>query len=420
MTDITAQDSLWLNLNLATMADGTRSYGEVRDGAVAIRGDRIAWAGPRAALPDAYRGLPALDGHGGWMTPGLVDCHTHIVHGGNRSEEFEARLNGASYQDIARAGGGILSTVRATREASEDQLAASAARRIRRLMAEGVTLLEVKSGYGLSLDSELKMLRVARALGKALPVGIRTSFLGPHALPPEFAGRPDAYIDDCIRVMLPAVLAEGLADAADAFCETIAFTPQQIERFFDAAVRAGLPVKLHAEQLSDSGGSELVARFGGLSADHIEYLSEAGVHALAQAGTVATLLPGAFYFLSETRKPPVGALRAAGVPMAVATDCNPGTAPMLSVLQAANMACVYFRLTPLEALAGITINAARALGMAGQVGSIETGKQADLAIWDIERPADLVYGMSGMTPATRIYKGRTEEGSGIAASPARA
>lgn len=418
MTVSPANTGLWVDVNLATMSDDTRSFGEIHDGAVVIRDGHIVWVGRRADLPGEHRKLPVHEGAGGWMTPGLVDCHTHIVFAGSRSNEFEARLNGVSYQEIARSGGGIAATVRATRAADATELERLARRRILRLINEGVTLLEIKSGYGLSLESELKMLRVARQLAGKLPVEIRTTFLGAHAVPPEFAGQPDAYIDECIDHMLPAIMQEGLADAVDAFCETIAFTPQQTERYFNAAKAAGLPVKIHAEQLSDSGGAELVARFEGLSADHIEYLSPQGIEAMAKTGVIATLLPGAFYFLSETKVPPVEKLRQAGVPIAVATDCNPGTAPMLSILQAANMACVLFRLTPLEALAGITINGARALGVSDRTGSIEAGKEANLAIWDIDRPADLAYGMSGMSPLFRIFRGYPDGTASFTRAPA--
>jgi len=392
-----AAELLFVNARLATMAGGDDGYGIVEDGAVAVRGGCIAWAGARAAAPAAAR---VHDCGGMWITPGLIDCHTHIVHAGNRSGEWEARLNGASYEDIARAGGGIMSTVRATRAASADELLRQSAPRIAALLAEGVTTLEIKSGYGLDLESEARMLRVARRVGELLPVNVSTTFLGAHALPPEHAGRADDYIDAVCAHMLPALAGEGLVDAVDAFCERIGFTPAQTARVFEAARGLGLPVKLHAEQLSDQGGAALVARYKGLSADHLEWLSEEGVAAMARAGTVAVLLPGAYYFLRETRMPPLDALRAAGVPLAVATDCNPGTSPMSSLLLALNMACTLWRLTPLEALRGCTVNAARALGRA-DIGTLEAGKRADLALWDIARPAELAYAM-GANPCRAV------------------
>jgi imidazolonepropionase len=387
-------DVLYTHARLATLADG---YGIVEDGAVAVRAGRIAWAGRRADAPPAR----AVHDCGGlWLTPGLVDCHTHIVHAGNRSDEWEARLNGATYEDIARAGGGIMSTVRATRAAPEDELLRASLPRIRALLAEGVTLLEIKSGYGLDLASEAKMLRVARRVGEMLPVDVCTTFLGAHALPPEYAGRGDDYIDMVCAQMLPALAAQGLVDAVDAFCERIGFSRGQTARVFDVAARLGLPVKLHAEQLSDQGGAALVARHGGLSADHLEWLSPEGVAAMARAGTVAVLLPGAYYFLRETRMPPLAALRDAGVPIAVATDCNPGTSPLTSLLLALNMACTMWRLTPLEALRGATVNAARALGRR-DAGMLAPGKRADFALWDIARPADLAYAI-GANPCRGV------------------
>ena len=396
-------DSLWTGVHLATMADA----GEVRDGALAVLDGRIAWVGRKSDLPSNLQATRRADGGGAWITPGLVDCHTHIVYAGNRSDEFEARLNGASYAEIAQRGGGIVSTVRATRAASDEELYAASVKRVRTLLAEGVTTLEIKSGYGLDLDSERKMLRVARRIGRELPVTVRMTFLGAHALPPEFAGRADAYVDEVCERMLPALVDDGLVDAVDAFCETIGFTPAQTERVFHAAAALGVPVKLHAEQLSDQGGAALVARFGGLSADHLEWLSPAGIGAMAEAGTVAVLLPGAFYVLRETRVPPIEALRAAGVRMAVATDCNPGTSPLTSLLTAMNMACTLFRLTPAEALAGATIHAARALGLAGEIGSLEAGKRADFVLWDIERPADLAYAV-GFNPRRTVVRAGAE------------
>ncbi|MFC3108272.1 imidazolonepropionase [Undibacterium arcticum] len=393
-------DSLWCNVNLATMAEAC-GYGEIHDGALAIRDGKIAWIGPRSALPADYHATEQHDGFGGWITPGLIDCHTHIVHAGNRSNEFEARLNGISYEEIARSGGGILSTVRATRAASADELLQQSLPRVLSLLAEGVTTIEIKSGYGLSLEAEAKMLQVARRIGATLPVTVKTTFLGAHALPPEFAGQADAYVDAVCAQMLPALAAQGLVDAVDAFCENIGFSPAQTERVFRAAQRLGLPVKLHAEQLSDQAGAALVARYHGLSADHLEYLSADGVQAMAQQGTVAVLLPGAYYFLRETKQPPIEALRAAAVPMAVATDCNPGTSPMTSLLLAMNMACTLFRLTPQEALAGATCHAAQALGIAATVGTLALGKRADLALWAISRPADLAYAI-GHNPCLAV------------------
>jgi len=391
-----AWDSLWTNVHLATMATA-RSYGEIRNGALAVQDGKIAWLGPLSDLPARSHAKEQRDGAGGWITPGLVDCHTHIVYAGNRSHEFEARLNGATYTDIAQSGGGILSTVRATRSASEDDLYRASLPRVNALLAEGVTTLEIKSGYGLELEAEAKMLRVARRFGRELALTVRTTFLGAHALPPEYAARADDYIDDICERVLPALVEQSLVDAVDAFCESIGFSEAQTERVFQTAQRLGLPVKLHAEQLSDRGGAQLVARYGGLSADHLEYVSADGIAAMARHGTAAVLLPGAFYFLRETRSPPVAALREAGVRIAVATDCNPGTSPLTSLLTAMNMACTLFRLTPHEALSGATINAAHALGLQTSVGSLEVGKNADFALWEIERPADLAYSI-GFNP----------------------
>jgi imidazolonepropionase len=392
-----AWDLLIENVHLATMVD--EGYGEIVDGALAVADGVIAWLGARAECPAGERASvkKIVDGKGGWLTPGLIDCHTHIIHGGNRSDEFEARLNGAGYEDIARAGGGIMSTVRATRAASEDALLRASLPRVKRLLDEGVTTLEIKSGYGLTLEDEAKMLRVARRIGRALPVTVATTFLGAHALPPDYAGRADAYIDAVCDVMLPALAAEHLVDAVDAFCERIAFTTAQTARVFDAARALGLPVKLHAEQLSDQGGAALVAAYDGLSADHLEHVTSAGIAAMKSAGTVAVLLPGAYYFLRETQAPPVAELRAAGVPMALATDCNPGTSPLTSLLLAMNMGCTLWRLTPREALAGVTVHAARALGLQGDRGRLAVGLRADLALWEIARPADLAYAM-GLNP----------------------
>lgn len=399
-------DLLIENVHLATLAGSEGyegAYGTVRDGAIAVQGGRIAWLGPRAEAALHGTAREVRDGAGCWLTPGLIDCHTHIVHAGNRSDEFEARLNGATYEEIARAGGGIMSTVRATRAASEDDLLAQSLPRIRSLLAEGVTTLEIKSGYGLDLASEAKMLRVARRVAQVLPVRVATTFLGAHALPPEYAGRADDYID-AVCGMVPALAEAGLVDAVDAFCERIGFTAAQTERVFQAARRAGLPVKLHAEQLSDGRGAELVARYRGLSADHLEHLGDAGIAAMAASGTVAVLLPGAYYFLRDTTPPPVAALRAAGVPMAIATDNNPGTSPMASLLLALNMACTLWRLTPGEALAGATANAARALGLHGEAGTLAVGKRADFALWRIARPADLCYAI-GFNPCAAVVNG---------------
>ena len=398
-------DGIWVNAHLATMAGNGTPYGAIADAALAVRGGDITWAGPMADLP----GLPDKLAHavhdvaGRWITPGLIDCHTHIVHGGNRAHEFEMRLEGASYEDIARAGGGIRSTVSATRAAAEEDLLDLAAPRVRALMAEGVTTIEIKSGYGLDAQNEAKMLRVARRLDADLGIDVATSFLGAHALPEEFEGRPDDYIDAVCDEMLPLVARAGLADAVDAFCETIGFTNEQTRRVFEAARGHGLPVKLHAEQLSDQKGAILAAEFGALSADHPEYVAADGVAAMAKAGTVAVLLPGAFYFLRETKAPPVEALRDHGVPMALATDSNPGSSPATSLLLMLNMACTFFRLTPEEALAGVTRNAARALGLGGRTGTLEAGKAADFVLWDIETPAELSYRI-GFNPCAGVVK----------------
>ena len=397
-------DALWTNARIATMRDGR--YHALERGAVAARDGAIAWVGASGALPGEPRALAGdvCDLGGAWITPGLIDCHTHLVFAGDRAREFELRLKGASYEEIARAGGGIVSTVTATRAASDDALAAQSGRRLRRLLDEGVTTIEIKSGYGLATEAELKQLRVARGLGATLPVTVRTTFLGAHAVPPEFKGRADDYVAYVCEEMLPAVAASGLADAVDAFCERIAFSPEQTARVFERAAGLGLPVKLHADQLSDLGGAALAARFRALSADHLEYTSEDGVRALAAAGTVAVLLPGAFYFLRETQVPPVAALRAHGVSIAVSTDCNPGSSPMTSILLALNMACTLFRLTPEEALAGVTCHAARALGMGSTHGTIEVGKRCDLAIWDIADPAQLAYAL-GANPCVGVVRG---------------
>ncbi len=375
----------------------------MRDAAIAIDGHRIAWVGRAAALPARYRNWPAEALGGRLVTPALIDCHTHLVHGGDRAGEFQMRLEGASYEDIARAGGGIVATVEATRNSSEDELLTTALTRLDALLAEGVATVEIKSGYGLDRDTELKMLRVARRLAGERPVRVRTSFLGAHAVPPEHTGRADAYIDQVAIPALRAAHEAGLVDAVDGFCETIAFTPEQIGRLFDAGAALGLPVKLHAEQLSNCGGAALAARYGGLSADHLEYLDDAGVAAMQQAATVAVLLPGAFYTLRQSHPPPVAALRAAGVPIAIATDCNPGSSPLASPLLAMNMACTLFGLTPQEALAGVTRQAARALRLA-DCGIVAAGLRADLAVWDVAQPAELAYRI-GFNPLFRRYFG---------------
>ena len=405
-------DDLWINARLATMVPGS-AYGAIENGAIAVSGGRIVWTGARADLPREMTGSSTRehDAGGRWITPGLIDCHTHLVYAGSRAHEFELRLNGATYEDIARAGGGIRATVAATRAAPEAALLAASTPRLQALAAEGVTSIEIKSGYGLDTGTEMKMLRVARTLGETLPVTVRTTFLGAHALPPEFEGRPDAYIEEVCERMLPEIARAGLADAVDAFCERIGFSAAQTGRVFAAAAKLGLPVKLHAEQLSNQGGARLAARHGALSADHLEYAGEEDALALAQAGTVAVLLPGAFYFLRETRVPPIEALRRHGVAMAVATDCNPGSAPMTSLLLALNMACTLFRLTPAEALAGATRSAARALGLEREAGTLEAGKIADFVLWDIERPADLAYGI-GVNRCHAVVK------RGVARTPA--
>jgi imidazolonepropionase len=398
-------DHLWVNLRLATMVPSGESYGAITDGALAVTGDRIAWVGKRDDLPGGASRPAATvhDGGGRWMTPGLIDCHTHLVFGGERAREFELRLKGASYKEIARAGGGIVSTVAATRAASEDELLAAARRRLDAFLREGVTTIEIKSGYGLDTASELKMLRVARRLGAEAPVSVATSFLGAHALPPEYAGRQGDYVDLVCAEMLPAVARSGLADAVDAFCETIGFTADETARIFSAAASLGFKVKLHADQLSDLGGAGLAARFGALSADHLEYTSLDSVRAMAAAGTVAVLLPGANYFLRERQMPPVAAFRDAGVPIAIASNCNPGSAPVLSLLLMLSMAATLFRLTPEEALAGVTRNAARALGLDDR-GMLAAGKRADLALWDIAHPAELAYWI-GYNPCHTVVQG---------------
>jgi len=399
-----AVSTLWRNARFATLT-GARGWGLVERGSLLTEGETIAWVGAEADLPAATHVDAEIDLGGALVTPGLVDCHTHLVYAGQRATEFEQRLEGASYEDIARAGGGIRSTVAATRAASDETLFASARRRALALMSEGVTTLEIKSGYGLSAEHEARCLRIARELGETLPLTVRTTCLSAHALPPEYAGRADDYID-AVCAWLPGLHAEGLVDAVDAFCERIAFTPAQTRRVFELARALGLPVKLHAEQLSDSGGAVLAAEFGALSCEHLEHVSDAGIAAMARAGSVAVLLPGAFYFLRETKLPPVAALRAAGVPIAIATDHNPGSSPTLSPLLMLSMACTLFRLTPEEALRGMTVNGARALGLADR-GTLVAGARADFAAWSVEHPNELAYGFGG-NPCLRVVSGGCE------------
>ena len=384
--------TLWQHCNVATMTEGR--YSIIEDAAIVTYEGFIEWIGPRLHLPQGeYSQTHGLEG--AWVTPGLIDCHTHTVFGGNRSGEFEQRLQGVSYADIAAAGGGIASTVRATRAASEEELFTSARERLTCLLRDGVTSVEIKSGYGLSLESERKILRVIRRLGEELPVTVRSTCLAAHALPPEFKDRPDDYIDLICNEMLPTLAAEGLVDAVDAFCEYLAFSAAQVERVFKVAQTLGLPVKLHAEQLSSLHGSSLAARYQALSADHLEFMTEEDAIAMAASGTVAVLLPGAFYFLRETQLPPMDALRKHGVKIAIASDLNPGTSPGLSLRLMLNMACTLFRMTPEEALAGVTLHAAIALGMGDTHGSLEPGKVADFVAWNIDRPADLAYWLGG-------------------------
>lgn len=402
---MTRVDRLITDCRLATMASGEAAYGAIEDGAILIRDGEIVWIGARATLPEHE---PIQTDHldGRWVTPGLIDCHTHLVFGGDRSGEFEQRLSGVSYEEIAKAGGGIVSSVRMTREASEESLTASALRRLEGLKASGVTTVEIKSGYGLNMDAELRMLRAARRVGIEGGVRAVTSYLGLHAVPPEFRDNRAAYVDLAVDTILPAAHSQGLVDAVDAYCEPIAFSAAEVERLFHKARSLGLPVKLHADQLSDGGGAALAARHGALSADHIEHADEAGIAAMAQAGVVAVLLPGAFLMLRETTPPPIDILRAHGVAMAVATDCNPGTSPVASMLAALNLACVQFRLTPEEALAGATRHAARALGLHDRIGTLTPGKAADLAVWNVERPAELCYWLGAPLLHRRYLSGQ--------------
>jgi imidazolonepropionase len=397
------QDIVLTDCRVASLAgDG---LGVVEDAIVAISGRTISWFGSRADAP-RFDGCVPVSLHGRWVTPGLIDCHTHLVFGGNRAGEFELRLKGATYEEISRAGGGIVATVAATRQATIDELVESASKRLGCLADEGVTTVEIKSGYGLDLENEAKQLRAARRLAETTGLTVRATCLAAHALPPEYKGRADAYIDLVCDKILPVIAAEGLADAVDAFCEKIAFSPEQTARVFEKARSLGLRVKLHADQLSDLGGAALAARYSALSADHLEYTSEDGVSHLAKAGTVAVLLPGAFYALRETKVPPVASFRRHRVPIAIASDANPGSSPTLSLLLMLNMACTLFRMTPEEALSGVTTNAARALGLAGSHGAVEAGKVADLAIWEIERPAELAYWIGGNPCVGTIRAGR--------------
>ena len=399
-------DKLWTNARLATMSPAVDApYGAIEDGVIAARDGRIVFVGPRSEAP-VFDAATSIDCEGRWITPGLIDCHTHLVYGGDRAHEFELRLQGATYEEIARAGGGILSTVKATREASEDTLFASADKRLAALMAEGVTTVEIKSGYGLEQQAELKQLRVARRIGRERPVTVRTTFLGAHAVPPEYKGRSGDYTALVAGPLLDAVAAEGLANAVDVFCEGIAFSPDETKAIFEAAKAKGLAIKVHAEQLSNLHGAKLAAEMGALSADHLEYLDEDGVIAMAKAGTVAVVLPGAFYFLRETQKPPIELMRKHGAAIALATDANPGSSPLTSPLLVLNMACTLFRMTPEEALAGLTRHAAKALGLQDEVGTLEAGKRCDLAIWEIERPAELAYRIGFNPLHTRIWNGQ--------------
>lgn len=398
--------TLWHHATLATLTHGAPDgWGLVPNGAVLTEGDTILWVGPYDRRPAAADGAREVDLGGLLVTPGLIDCHTHLVYGGHRANEAEMRANGASYEEIARAGGGIRSTMTATRAASEQELYDGAMRRVSALMREGVTTIEIKSGYGLSFDAEERCLRVARAIGASGAVDVRTTYLAAHALPPEFDGRADDYIE-AVCAWMPTLQAAGLVDAVDAFCETIGFSPAQTQRVFEAATSLGLPVKLHAEQLSDQGGAVLAASYGALSCDHLEYLSTAGVAAMKAAGSVAVLLPGAYYMLRETRVPPIASLRSAGVPMAVATDHNPGTSPGLSLLLSAHMSCIFFRLTPLEAIKGITMHAAKALGLIDR-GMLAAGMRADFAAWDVAHPNELTYWF-GQNPCRRVIAAGVE------------
>ncbi|MCP4988792.1 MAG: imidazolonepropionase [Colwellia sp.] len=402
-TNTQCWQTLYLNVNLATMTDGANSYGEITDAALAINEGKISWIGKQVDLPEYSKDVDVIDGNGQWLSPGLIDCHTHLVYGGNRANEFEMRLQGKSYQEIANAGGGIVSTVTATRKASEEVLLAAALPRLQALHSQGVTTLEIKSGYGLDTPSELKMLKVADRLSEKLPVTIKKTFLGAHALPTEYKDDPDGYLDKVCNEMLPAVVEKKLADAVDVFCEGIGFSLEQTKRVFDAAQSHGLPIKVHAEQLSNLGASELAANYDALSSDHIEFLDEAGIKAMKKSGMTAVLLPGAFYFLRETQLPPIELLRKYDVPMAVATDANPGTSPIHNIHLMLNMACTLFKLTPAEALAGITCYGAKALGLAQSKGQLAVGFDADIARWNINQPAELCY-QFGVNPLTALVQ----------------
>lgn len=405
--DLTAAGPrVWTNARLMTASPSEAGLGLIEDGAIAVDDGRIAYAGPRGDLPGAFADAETVDCANRWITPGLVDCHTHLIHAGNRAPEFELRLKGASYEEIARAGGGIVSSVAALRAASEDDLVRESLPRLDAFLAEGVTTIEIKSGYGLDTANEIKSLKAARRLEQARDISVATTFLGAHALPPEMQGDKSGFIEKIVDDMLPAIHEQGLADAVDGFCEGIAFSPDEIARVFDAAQGLGLPVKLHADQLSNLHGAALAASYGALSADHLEHTDEAGAAAMARAGTVAVILPGAFYFIRETKKPPIEAFRKAGVPMAVATDCNPGTSPLTSLLLTMNMCATFFGMTVEECLAGVTREAARALGRLDEIGTLEAGKWADFAIWDIESPAELVYRIGFNPLHARIWHGR--------------
>jgi imidazolonepropionase len=406
-TKKTARDRLWRNARLATMNPQLPGLGIVEDGVIAVEDGRIVYAGSEDNLPFVINdAAEIIDCEGRWITPGLIDCHTHLVHAGDRSNEFEMRLAGATYEEVARAGGGIVSSVRALRQASEDELVRQTLPRLDALIAEGVTTVEIKSGYGLDLENEAKTLRAARRLGEERDVAVRTTFLGAHALPPEFKGNQAGFVAKIVEDMLPAIAAEGLADAVDGFCEGIAFSTDEMRLVFDAARAHGLPVKLHADQLSNLHGAALAAEYGALSADHLEYTDEAGAQAMAKNGTVAVILPGAFYFIRETKKPPIDLFRKAGVAMAIATDSNPGTSPLTSLLLTMNMAATLFGMTVTECIAGVTREAARALGLVDEVGTLEPGKWADFAIWNIERPAELVYRMGFNPLYARVRNGQ--------------
>ncbi len=396
--------TLWLNVNLATMTEAGEGYGEITCAALAISDGKIAWLGKEADLPSYNKNsLTLIDGNGQWLTPGLIDCHTHLIYGGNRANEFEMRLQGKSYQEIAEAGGGIVSTVKATRAASTDELIAGALPRLKALHQQGVTTVEIKSGYGLDTATEIKMLEVAGILSKKLPVTIKRTFLGAHALPVEYKDNPAGYVDLVCEEMMPLIAKKNLADTVDVFCENIGFNIKQTERVFSCAKKLGLSVKVHAEQLSDLGGTELAARYQALSSDHVEFLSPAGVSAMKDADMTAVLLPGAFYFLRETQLPPIEQLRKQGVPMAIASDANPGSSPICSLQLMLNMACTLFRLTPAEALAGVTCHAAKALGLSARKGQLAVGFDADIAQWNITQPAELCY-QFGVNPLTRLVK----------------